>query len=84
MFIIEYTIKTFFMLLYVSYSNIKILNLSQNKKTKVFILLDIIATIVYACLCKILEMEINTTIFIEICVSIIYVYAKIVKELLKI
>ena len=73
MFIIEYTIKTFFMLLYVSYSNIKILNLSQNKKTKVFILLDIIATIVYACLCKILEMEINTTIFIEICVSIIYV-----------
>ena len=61
------------MLLYVSYSNIKILNLSQNKKTKVFILLDIIATIVYACLCKILEMEINTTIFIEICVSIIYV-----------
>ncbi len=73
MFIIEYTIKTIFMLLYVSYSNRKILNLPRDKKTKILTLLNIIATIGYACMCKILKTEINTTIFIVICVSLIYV-----------
>lgn len=72
MFIISYTIKTIFMYIYVSYSNRKILNIEKDNRIKILLLLDIIVSILYACICKLLETEINTTIFILICISIIY------------
>lgn len=73
MFITGYTIKTLFMLLYVSHSNRKILNLPKDKKSKILIFLDIIIAIVYVCMCEILKTKINTTIFIEIATTLIYV-----------
>lgn len=73
MFITGYTIKTLFMLLYVSHSNRKILNLPKDKKSKILIFLDIIIAIGYVCMCEILKTKINTTIFIEIATTLIYV-----------
>ena len=72
MFITGYTIKTIFMLLYVSYSNRKILNFKKDNRIKNVILLDIFASILYACMCKLLKTEINTTIFIIVCMTVIY------------
>ena len=60
------------MYIYVSYSNRKILNIEKDNRIKILLLLDIIVSILYACICKLLETEINTTIFILICISIIY------------
>lgn len=73
MFITGYTIKTLFMLLYVSHSNRKILNLPKDKKSKILIFLDIIIAIGYVCMCEILKTKINTTIFIAIATTLIYV-----------
>ena len=73
MFITGYTIKTLFMLLYVSHSNRKTLNLPKDKKSKILIFLDIIIAIGYVCMCEILKTKINTTIFIEIATTLIYV-----------
>ena len=53
MFITGYTIKTLFMLLYVSHSNRKILNLPKDKKSKILIFLDIIIAIGYVCMSEI-------------------------------
>lgn len=73
MFITGYTIKTLFMLLYVSHSNRKILNLPKDKKSKILIFLDIIIAIGYVYMCEILKTKINTTIFIAIATTLIYV-----------
>lgn len=72
MIITGYTIKMLFMFLYVSYSNRRILNITKDNRIKIIMLSDVIITTLYTGICKILEIEINTTIFMAICITPIY------------
>lgn len=64
-------IKTIIICLFTSYNNRKIVNLEKKSDYKV-IIIYMVMTLLYAYLSKILNKEINTTIFAILCVSIAY------------
>lgn len=64
--------KVMIMCLYMSYSNRKIINLGNSKKSAKLILIYIGIAILHACISMALQTKVNTTIFTVICVSIVY------------
>ena len=65
-------LKVMIMCLYMSYSNRKIINLDNSKKSGKLILIYIGIAILHACISMALQTKVNTTIFTVICVSIVY------------
>lgn len=64
--------KVMIMCLYMSYSNRKIINLGNSKKSAKLILIYIGIAILHACISMALQTKVNTTIYTVICVSIVY------------
>lgn len=74
MYTILYIVKTLLMCLYMSYNNTKILKLEKGKLYKISAILYVILSILYAYINMSLQMNINTTIYATLCVSIAYIF----------
>lgn len=66
------SLKVMIMCLFMSYSNRKMINLDNDKKNKILILMYIIIAILHAFISMAVQTKVNTTIFTVICVSIVY------------